>query len=148
MSLFTRRRPAHGAAVVEFALIMVPLLTLMFGLIQYGLYFWAMQGGSDIARSAARLAAVGTPAACSDFKAAVVAQINQLDGTGSTAIIQRTYTEQNPGTVTIGDTVNVVVKFNSVNLHFPFIPFINNGQVIATAQARVDYVPAQPETCS
>ena len=47
-----RSRSEDGASAVEFALVMVPLLTLVFGILQYGLYFWSMQGGADTAGAA------------------------------------------------------------------------------------------------
>jgi Flp pilus assembly protein TadG len=142
-----RGRTDGGASAVEFALIMVPLLALLFGLIQYGLYFWAYQGGSDIARSAARLAAVGTPADCATFTSDVTDQIGGM-GDKSTAVVKRTYDKADPTKgVQIGDTVNVSVEFRSIDLHFPFVPFIDNGVVKSTAEARVDYVPTQPQEC-
>ena len=42
----------------------------------------------------------------------------------------------------------VSVTFKSVDLHFPFIPFVHDGMVTSTAESRVDFVPSQPETCS
>lgn len=143
-----KRDSEHGAAAVEFALVMLPVIVLLFGLVQYGFYFWAMQGGSDIARSAARLSSVGRPATCAAFRAEVTGQINEFVGTGATAIIRRTYERQTPAEVTVGDTVAVVVRFKSPDMHFPFIPFINDGLVTARAESRVDFVPSQPETCS
>lgn len=140
------KRSERGAAAVEFALVMLPVVVLLFGLVQYGLYFWAMQGGSDIARSAARLSSVGKPAACSDFQSAVTTQINSLSG--QTVAIQRSYTKQSADQVQVGDTVRVTVKFKSVDLHFPFVPFISGGMVTSTAESRVDFVPSQPEACS
>jgi Flp pilus assembly protein TadG len=142
------RAGEDGATAVEFALVMLPLVVLIFGLVQYSLYFWAMQGGSDVARNAARTASVGNPADCASFKAGVVSQINKLTGSGATATITRTYTKQSASAVQVGDTVTVSVKFRSVDLHFPFIPFIHNGMVSSSAESRVDYVPSQPQTCS
>lgn len=127
---------------------MLPLVILIFGLVQYALYFWAMQGGSDVARSAARTASVGTPADCATFRAGIASQVNKLTGSGATATIKRSYEQQTPSEVRVGDTVTVSVVFKSVDLHFPFIPFIHDGTVTATAQSRVDFVPTQPETCS
>jgi Flp pilus assembly protein TadG len=137
------RRSADGAVAVEFALVMMPLIALVFGLIQYGLYFWAMQGGSDIARSAARVAAVDdvNTYTCDAFRADVRDQINGLTGSASTATITRTYTDTTaPTGVSVGDKVTVSVQFTSVDLHFPFVPFIHNGVVTSTGTARVDYV--------
>lgn len=149
MGRFRRKRDADsGAAAVEFALVMLPVIALLFGLIQYGFYFWAMQGGSDIARSAARLSSVGSPATCAEFQSVVAGQVDNLVGTGAGATIQRIYTQQDPAEVRVGDTVEVVVRFTSPDMNFPFIPFINDGLVTATAESRVDFVPSQPETCA
>ena len=38
-----RRRNEHGASAVEFALIMIPFFVLIFGLIEYGWYFYVAQ---------------------------------------------------------------------------------------------------------
>jgi len=154
MGKFRRRRRAEGAIAVEFALVMLPLVVLVFGLIQYGLYFWAMQGGADIARTAARTAAVGDAATrtCDAFRAAVRDQVNGLTGSGSTATITRTYVDaQSPADgVTVGDTVKISVRFKSVDLHFPFVPFIRDGVVTSSGTARVDFTDDNnpPETCS
>ena len=40
-----RRRGEQGAAAVEFALIAMILFTLLFGIIQFSLWFWAWQAG-------------------------------------------------------------------------------------------------------
>lgn len=149
MDGFRRKRDEEsGAAAIEFALVMLPVIILLFGLVQYAFYFWAMQGGSDIARSAARLSSVGRPASCEEFRSAVSGQINDLVGTAATATIERTYDRQTPAEVTVGDTVSVVVRFKSPDMNFPFIPFINDGLVTARAESRVDFVPDQPESCS
>lgn len=136
-----------GAAAVEFALVSIPLLVLLFGMVQYGFYFWAMQGGSDIARSAARMAAVGRPETCAEFRADVAAQVDDMVGSGDSAVIERLYTRQEPSKVSIGDTVTVFVRFKSPDMHFPFLPFVNDGLVTAEAESRVDFVPSQPEAC-
>lgn len=133
---------------MEFALVMIPLIVLVFGLVQYALYFWAMQGGSDVARSAARTASVGNPADCASFRAGVRSQIAKLSGSSATAVVTRSYTQQSPSEVQVGDTVTVNVQFKSVDLHFPFIPFIHDGLISQSAESRVDFVPTQPETCS
>lgn len=143
-----RTRRDRGAAAVEFALVMPILVLLVFGLIQYGLYFWAYQGGSDITRSAARLSAVSNPLTCEDFRAAIRSQIDDLNGRGTSATITRDYSTADDDFVMEGDTVIVHVEFTSADLNMPFLPFVNDGIVSATAQARVDFVDdGQPEEC-
>ena len=144
-----RPRTERGAAAVEFALVMPILLILVFGLIQYGLYFWAVQGGADAARTGARLSAVGNPTACAAFRTEVGDQVARF--AEETPVITRAYSDEagNPaGPVKIGDRVEITVAFKSIDMNFPFVPFINDGWVTETAEARVDYVPSQPEECA
>jgi Flp pilus assembly protein TadG len=122
---------------VEFALIAPLLLLLVFGLIQYGFYFWAMQGGSAAAREAARKASVGAPTSCADFRDEVRANIEGIE-TGGVSI---TRDFDSTGTVQVGDDVSVTIVFNSHDLNIPFVPFINDGVVTQRATSRVDYVP-------
>lgn len=147
-----RRRTQKGAAAVEFALVMPILLLLVFAVIQYGLYFWAVQGGADSARSAARLAAtndVGT-LTCAEFRAAVTDSIDQFDD-GQAPLISRKYyvgtsnTLRTTGDIVEGDTVEVQVSFHAVDFGLP-VPFVQGGWVDNSARARVDYIDSgQPE---
>ncbi|GAA1962924.1 hypothetical protein GCM10009798_23420 [Nocardioides panacihumi] len=148
-----RRRTDHGAAAVEFALLLVPLLIIVFGIIQYGFYFWTMQGGADIARDAARRAAVGDPVVCTDFKSYVTGKINGFVGSGKVVTISRRYVQnplipvasRNSATeIRVNDTVNVAVKFKGYDFHLPFVPFPKDGMVTASAEARVESVDTQP----
>ncbi|NUS52903.1 MAG: hypothetical protein HOQ22_17915 [Nocardioidaceae bacterium] len=148
-----RRRGESGAAAVEFALVLPFLLLLLFGLIQYGLYFWAIQGGSNAAREGARRAAVGSPAACADFQTYVKNRMGTI-GDPSTAAITRTYKDgttdaaKTASTVVVGDVVTVTVRFQSIDMHLPLLPFPSNGIVTQRAEARVEYVPTTPVACS
>src|SRR5689334_5864187 len=47
-----------GAAAVEFALVLLPLTLLIFGIVQYGFYFFASEAASSAADSAARRVSV------------------------------------------------------------------------------------------
>jgi Flp pilus assembly protein TadG len=135
-----RRRSESGAVAVEFALILPILLILALGIIQYGMYFYARQGGSDVARDAARRAAVGTPSTCAAFRTMVRNNIDSLTGSGTTATVTRTYTKSNPTLVQVGDTVTVKVSFTSYDLNVPLVPMVQDS--------RVEYVPTQPQACT
>ena len=139
-----RRRSQDGAAAVEFALLTPILFLLIFGLLQYGLYFWAAQGGSNAAREAARRAAVGEYPVCADFRSYVVDRIDALGNTNA-AVITRTYSNGPAPNVAAnlepGDVVTVVVTFNAVDMNIPFVPYPENGQVTQSAEARVEHVP-------
>ena len=150
------RRDERGAAAVEFALVLPFMLLIVFGSIQYGIYFWADQGGSDAARKAARLGAVGDYPTCAAFVASVKSDIAKL-GDEAGASVKRSYetdagvkrTAADGSDVLIGDYVVVKVTFNSFDFNFPFLPFINNGQVHSEAKARVENLnDGKPISCT
>jgi hypothetical protein len=89
---------------------------------------------------------------CDAFRGDLQGQIDGLTGTGATATITRTYVDaDSPANgITVGDTVKVSVRFKSVDLHFPFVPFIRNGIVASTGTARLDNVDPDnpPASCS
>ena len=140
----------RGAAAVEFALVASILFTLIFGTIQYGLYFWSLQSGAHAAREAARQAAVGS-LTCADFRTAVLN--NSRGETASSVTATRTfYTDQTMTTgatpAVIGGAVKVVVSFESIDLGLPFVPFIDGGQVSEQAVARVESVTTNSVNCT
>lgn len=58
--LFTRRQSTHtrhGAALIEFALLLVPLLILQLGVMEYSWFFFQQANVQDAARVGARIAA-------------------------------------------------------------------------------------------
>jgi Flp pilus assembly protein TadG len=59
-----RRRDARGASAVEFALVAPVLFLVVFGVLQYGLYFFDAHGTRTGVREAARLGVVRTVSAC------------------------------------------------------------------------------------
>ena len=124
------RRSQDGAAAVEFALLTPILFLLIFGILQWGLYFWAAQGGSNAAREAARRAAVGEYPVCADFQAYVTDRIDALGDTDA-AVITRTYSNGPTPNVAAnlepGDVVTVVVTFNAVDMNIPLVPYPDNG---------------------
>src|SRR5438046_9505920 len=68
-SLLLRRE--EGAAAVEFALISLILFTVVFGIIQYGLWLSEYQVMQGAAREGARTAAIRTCSSCSTDATAV-----------------------------------------------------------------------------
>jgi len=80
----------RGAAAVEFALVLVPLLLILFGTIYFALYFNARQGAQAAAREGARVASLrrGSAAeACARAQSALagVAIENATVSVGSTS---------------------------------------------------------------
>ncbi|MGN6251662.1 MAG: TadE/TadG family type IV pilus assembly protein [Marmoricola sp.] len=140
MARVRARREEQGAAAVEFALVMPMLMLLVFGLIQYGLYFWALQSGSRAADVTARQLSVGN---CQDGTALRAFVTGQLGSAASgTATVSEVYTrvDGSAGTATnsAGGTVKVTVSFPTVNLHLPFVPFLSSPSVAQSVTARVE----------
>lgn len=137
-------RDDRGASAVEFALVMPFLLLIVFGLIQYGLYFFSSQTGSNTINVAARQLTVGN---C-DTAAELNTLVNNRLGSAQvgTATVTRTYydvagaplADQLPANADIGGTVKVEITFDSVDLNFPFVPFLDNAEVYRTVTARVE----------
>jgi Flp pilus assembly protein TadG len=155
MARFRRRRDEGGAAAVEFALVLIPLLYLVFALVQYGWYFYAMQSGSSAVGDAARRIAVGN---CQTLAQAQTLIYNDL-GAATTASSSSgvtttvTYTKADgSGSVSapgeVGGAVTVTATFPTLNMHFPFIPVPNSGSVTRTNVARVEDIDSTQGTCS
>jgi Flp pilus assembly protein TadG len=136
---FHTRKPRHeerGAAAVEFAIISIVFLTLIFAMIQYSLYFWSTQSSANAAREGARRGAVGETCAILKSRTADSVKLEQ-----GTITVKRTY--ENPTTgasapPSTGANVRITITYNSLDLGFPFVPFLNNGAVKETAIARVE----------
>jgi Flp pilus assembly protein TadG len=122
------RRPDEGAAAVEFALVSVLFFTLIFGIIQYGYYFYQLNAAASAAREGARLAVVGVDD-CVAFKTIVKRRSGPLNGPTTTVTLQY----YNPAGTTVdsapkvNDEVRVTVNFSPERFHFPFVPFFPTG---------------------
>src|SRR5262245_16242064 len=108
------RRHESGAAAVEFALVLMPLMLLIFGIIQYGMYFWARQSAVAAAREGERRASVGDYATCTGFQDFVKSEING-QAANNTVTVTRSYPVKATGntltTGQVGDTMKVTVSF-------------------------------------
>lgn len=82
-------RSDEGAVAVEFALIVVPLLAICFGIISFGVVFTQMQGLSNAARDAARAGVVSSgsdPTSCTDLVNQVATDVDVLPGMSADAV--------------------------------------------------------------
>ena len=81
-----RRRTDRGAAAVEFALVLIPLIWIVFGIIDYGFMLSFRQQVSQAADEGARAGAVqiDTTKQISDANAAVNSAMSALKVSGST----------------------------------------------------------------
>ena len=135
-----RRRdgtPDAGAAAVEFALVSVLLLTILFGILQYGYFFFQATGVEHAAREGARLASLGippTPAGCDAYAATVQQRVVAADLTRVEVVF--TNTDTVPG-VARGDTVRLRLDWAPQDFNFPFLPFLD-PTTQETATTRVE----------
>ncbi|GAB2753544.1 hypothetical protein GCM10027020_01920 [Nocardioides salsibiostraticola] len=160
MYSFPPRNPAarprpddeRGAAAVEFALVLLPLLTIVFGLIQYGWYFYAMQSGTSATSAAVRELSVGDCQDSSKLSAFVIKRLGGASLSDDTVQITTVYRNATLGAPpmsapgVVGGEVEITLRFQTADLHFPFIPIPDDGVVTRTAVARVE--DTQPSTNS
>ena len=129
--------PDAGAAAVEFALVSVLLLTILFGILQYGYFFFQATGVEHAAREGARLASLGippTPAGCDAYAATVQQRAGAADLTRVEVVF--TNTDTTPG-VARGDTVRLRLDWAPQDFNFPFLPFLD-PTTQETATTRVE----------
>jgi Flp pilus assembly protein TadG len=123
-----RRRDDEGAAAVEFALIMIPFMVLIFGLIEYGWYFYVAQNTSGAASTVARKLEVGD--CWASGKALTFAKNQSTQVTGLTTA---------PSQVTspaAGTTFTVTVTADAKILNF--LPVPTGGTITRTVTAQIE----------
>jgi Flp pilus assembly protein TadG len=114
---FTRLRDERGAQAVEFALVSLPLLYLLYGLIAFGFTFNASETATQLAREGARVTAIcGTSGGCT---AQAIARINANKPPGFT-VQSVNVTECTSGT---GDAIVIV----HTRPPLTFVPFLTGG---------------------
>lgn len=150
----TRRRDDSGAAAVEFALILPILLLLVFGIIQYGYYFYAMQAGSSAIGDAARRVAVGNCTTTAQVQTMLKNKLGPATTASSASNITVSVDYTNPdGSVgsspgQIGGSVLVTATFPTLNINFPLIPVPGGGNVTRSTFARIEDISATQGQCS
>jgi Flp pilus assembly protein TadG len=149
-----KRRNEKGAAAVEFALILPLLLILLFGVIQYSYYFYAMQSGSSAVGDASRRIAVGNCTTVSQVQTLLNNKLGPATTASSPSAITTTITYTNPDGSAgsspgqIGGSVLVTATFPTLNLHFPFIPVPGGGNVTRSSFARIEDISPVQGQCS
>ena len=148
MRTLHRSRGERGATALEFGLVAPLLMMLVFGLIQYGYMFWALTTASANAREAARKLVVGQ-----DWATCVEPKVEEHAGQPALSTVAATYRWTDAGGTTLarpvhrGDYVEVTVAYDTLDLHFPFLPMPNGGRVEETALKQVENVPDSPPAC-
>lgn len=124
---------------VEFALVFPMVFAVMFGIIQYGVYFWGRSTAAASARESARQLAVGTDWTCSHDQA-----VSKTNDAGRNVVVTRAYL--NAGNAPkIGDLVQVTVTANT--LAPSLLPLPDSGAITEVATARVENIPTTPLAC-
>jgi Flp pilus assembly protein TadG len=129
-----RRRSERGAAAVEFALICVPFIILIFGLIQYGWYFYVSSTTSGAASNVARRLEVGdcwtNPQALqlAQQESPYVTSLTITDATGAPVTLATAVPGETQIKVTVAANANII----------GFLPVPNAGVVTRTVQARLE----------
>ncbi len=131
----TRRRSQRGAAAVEFALVSTVLVTLLFGILQYGWYFFSTQVATNAARDTARRLSVGDCTGANearDHARALASRTDLLLTWGPSAAP----TTNSYGTMTVGDQLAVTVQLDASVVGL--LPMPSGGQVSRTVKAQLE----------
>jgi Flp pilus assembly protein TadG len=108
-----RQEDEQGAAAVEFALLVLPFSLLLFGIIQFGWFFWTAEGTNSAAREVARRVVVGD----------CWGSIDQVTVAQGHAPNVTSVTVTDPSGLNVGDEVVVAVTSDSDIIGFiPGIP--------------------------
>lgn len=136
--LAASRKGQDGASAVEFALVLMPLLVLVFGILQYGWYLYSSQLGASTAREAVRRVAVGD---CQGDQLQPFVESRLGGASMATRPVTRDYTTAAGAfseTPVVGGKVTVTITFQSLDLNFPFIPVPDGAQIVRAVDARVE----------
>lgn len=146
----TARHPTdeRGTTALEFALVALLMLTIMFGIVQYGYLYWSLSTASASAREAARSLSVGTDWTCVQTRTAAAAE-DPARGS-ATPVVTRAY-HSDSGTAqtgpVAGSLVTVTVSFQSLNMGLPILPLPKAGLVEQSATARIEHIPTIALSC-
>ena len=142
-----RHRGARGAAAVEFALVMPILFLVMFGIIQYGLYFNDSLNTRQGVREGARLGVVGNFAsegACTS--ADNMAKLACKTGLRIDALTGDAYIKVSAASWAKGEplTVCALVKTETPGL----LPMPDNGWIFSRTQMSIEKTTTVPSPLS
>ena len=124
---------------VEFALVFPIVFVVMFGIVQYGIYFWGRSTAAASARESARQLAVGTDWTCSHDQA-----VTKTNDAGKNVVVTRKYLNGS-NTAQIGALVEVTVTART--LAPTLLPVPDGGAITEVATARVANIPTTPLGC-
>jgi Flp pilus assembly protein TadG len=135
--MLRRKAGEDGAAAVEFGLIVIPFCALLFGLIQFGWYFWTAETTNSAAREVARRVVVGDCWTAADRDAFAATHARQI--TGSVDVSPA------PSGLAVGDKITITITSNTDLIDFiPGLP----DSVTRSYEARMEVDAASsPDNC-
>ncbi len=137
------RESERGAAAVEFALVFPILMLVVFGILQYGLYFFDAHGTRTGVREAARLGVVMTePSGCSGayldkIRCATKQQVDSISGPIAVRVVAPQQWEK-------GDPLVVCAEVQSNVLGL--LPMPNDGLIRSKTQMSIEVDSPAPTT--
>jgi hypothetical protein len=144
-----RRRTEHGAAAVEFALVLLPLMLIVLGVLQYGLYFNDYLQARQAVRQGARTAVVQTEMPCgpsTDYGAQIKCYTEDVTAPVSGPVAVRVLlpgaTASSDGWV-VGEPLLVCEAVRTADVA-GMIPLPNDGYVLATTQMAIEVDTEKP----
>jgi hypothetical protein len=126
------RSDQDGASAVEFALIVPIFAAIVFGIIEFGWYFWTAETTSSAAREAARRVVVGDcwdQDQLMDFAGGQALQLIE-DGTQPPPL------SADPATLNVGDPITVTLESKSSIINF--FDFVIPARVTREYEARME----------
>lgn len=127
MSFRLRRSDAdRGAAAVEFALVLIPLLLIVYGIIDFGRFYQAQSTFTQAARVGAREASLNTTSTTVQSDTANAAQFAGV-AAGPSDVVLSPSTECSTGNANVTVTITGTFKF----LLLPFNSFTVQGKATA-----------------
>ena len=117
----------RGATAVEFAFVMLPLIYLVFGIIQYGLYFYARETGTQAAGDAVRRLSVGDCQTPSELRTLVANRLGNATATSANNLTLTPVYKKADGTADVapgtpGGSVQLTVTFSCDQHELPVHP--------------------------
>lgn len=116
----------RGAAAVEFALLVFPLLLILFGAFDFGRFFFIQNSVTNGVRVGARTmvveSAAGNPAALQHAKDAAARAASGVIGSGDVRIDPSTCPATQPGQTPVSIAVSVVIPISQTTRLLPIFP--------------------------
>ena len=137
------RSGERGAVVVEFALVMPILFLLLLGIIQYGVYFWSMNTGSNAVGDAVRRLSVGDCQSTTELKKVLSTRLSSATTTSESSLGVTVSYQNSTGTTMaapgeVGGNVRLTLVYNAPDFNFPLIPVPDGAEVTRVFDARVE----------